>query len=346
MNTPLKSMPKPFARNRLISLFYLLLSLFFFSPCAFAEEDFSVWLAGIRQEAAAQGISATTLAVLDNLQPIPRVIEFDRNQPEKKIKAESYLKGVLSDKRVAAARNQRQQFASILEEIGKEYGVQPRFLVALWGTESYFGTRAGDVPVVRALATLAWEGRRPFYRKELLAALRIIDEGHIDAAGMKGSWAGAMGHFQFIPTSFQRFAIDHDQDGRKDIWGNPGDALASAANYLKKCGWRPEEGWGQAVLLPKGFNPALAGLKTRKTLEQWRHLGVQDIKGAKTRQASLLLPDGLEGPAFLVTENFRTLLSWNRSIYFALSVSLMADRVQAAEAKMVAVEPDFQSDKL
>ena len=338
MNNPIDLPPKRVGTLLLFS-FITLLFCFSLAPApAFAEEDFAAWLASFREEAATQGISAGTLELLDDLQPIPRVIEFDRNQPETKVTAESYLKGVLSDKRVAAALLQRQEFAPILEAIGSDFGVQPRFLVALWGIESYFGTRAGDVPVLRALATLAWEGRRPFYRKELLAALQIVNEGHIDAAGMKGSWAGAMGQFQFIPTTFQRFAVDHDQDGRKDIWNNPADALASAANYLQKCGWRPEEGWGQEVSLPKRFDAKLASLKTRKTLAQWQKLGVKGIKGAKSRQASLILPDGPDGPAFLVTDNFRTLLSWNRSTYFALSVSLMADRVLAAEGKKAKLE--------
>jgi membrane-bound lytic murein transglycosylase B len=183
--------------------------------------------------------------------------------------------------------------------------------------------------VIEALATLAWEGRRSaFFRRELLDALRVIDEGHIAPAQMTGSWAGAMGQFQFMPSTFRRFAVDYDHNGRKDIWSDPGDAFASAANYLSKAGWRPGMDWGRRVRLPAGFDPEIAGLNSRKSLGQWRRLGVENVQGPEKRQASLLLPEGVSGPAFLVNENFRVLLDWNRSISFALAVGLLADELR------------------
>ncbi len=322
--------------------------LFWLLPTAVAaQQDFDQWLVDLRLEAAARGISEATLAAaLADVRPLPRVIELDRRQPESILTASEYLRSVLSPQRIAAAQERRREYAPLLQSIGKKYGVPPRILVALWGIESYFGTRAGDFRVVDALATLAWEGRRAaFFRRELLNALQIIDQGHVSAAQMKGSWAGAMGQFQFMPSTFQRFAVDYDNDGRKDIWSDPADAFASAANYLSKAGWQPGRGWGQRVKVPAGFDPALAGLDAGKSLAKWRTLGVKNIQGPAKRQAYLLLPEGVEGPAFLVNDNFRVLLDWNRSTYFALAVGLLADEV-SADGKAAVIDPDPEADKI
>lgn len=296
---------------------------------AAAQEDFAAWLAVLRREAAAQGISEATLEMaLGSLQPLPRVVEADRKQPEFTRTFRSYAEAVVSERRVRAARERLQENRRMLDKIAATYGVPPRILIALWGVESFFGTYTGGFHVVPALATLAWEGRRAaFFRSELLEALRILDQGHIAPEAMTGSWAGAMGQFQFMPSTFRRFAVDHDGDGRKDIWSNRGDAIASAANYLNKAGWKRGMGWGQQVRLPRGFNHALAGLDTRRTYAQWRRLGVKGVQGPAGRSSSLLLPDGPGGPAFLATDNFRVLLAWNRSSSFALSVGLLADRL-------------------
>jgi membrane-bound lytic murein transglycosylase B len=225
--------------------------------------------------------------------------------------------------------------------------VPPRILLSLWGVESLFGTRPGTVPVPAALATLAWDGRRSaFFRRELLEALRILDQGHIAPEAMTGSWAGAMGQFQFMPSTFRRFAVDHDGDGRKDIWENQADAFASAANYLASAGWQPGVGWGQRVRLPKGFNTAAAGLNKRKTYAQWRKLGVKDVRGPAQRPASLLLPEGPGGPAFLVTDNFRVLLDWNRSHNFALAVGLLADTLLEPPRGSMTNAPASSSGKI
>ena len=223
---------------------------------------------------------------------------------------------------------------ALLEEVAARYRVQPRFIVALWGIESDFGRRTGGYGVMEALATLAYDGRRSaFFRSELLAALGIFDGGHVAAADMRGSWAGAMGQSQFMPTSFVAYAVDHDGDGRRDIWHTLADVFASIANYLAGSGWRDDQTWGRAVRLPADFPGDLVGLDTVKPIGGWQDLGVRRIDGRDlpTRQlpASIVRPDGVGAEAWMVYENFRTTLKWNRSTYFALAVGLLADRMAA-----------------
>ena len=210
--------------------------------------------------------------------------------------------------------------------------MQPRFIVAFWGIETDFGRITGGFKVVPALATLAFDGRRgAFFRKELLHALRIIEEGHISAKQMTGSWACAMGQPQFMPSSFNGYAVDHDGDGRKDIWTTRDDVFASAANYLSRYGWRGDERWGREVRLPEGFDASLQGLKVKKPIADWAALGVTLRGGAplpgKTLLASLILPGGKGGPAYLVYNNYRVILKWNRSHYFAIAVGHLADKI-------------------
>lgn len=310
-----------------------------------AQDDFTQWLAAFRQEAAASGISPETLeATLSDLQPLPQVIDLDRRQPEFVQSYGAYVEAVVNPRRVELASQNLRQHRALLNEIGRRYGVPPRLLVALWGVESNFGAGTGRYAVVASLATLAWEGRRAaFFRRELLNALQIVDEGHVAADQMTGSWAGAMGQFQFMPSTFRRFAVDYDGDGRKDIWTNPADALASAANYLSRAGWRTGVGWGQQVRLPRGFDTSLAGLQTRRTYRVWRKLGISGIQGPDGRLTSLLLPEGPEGVAFLVTDNFRVLLDWNRSVHFALAVGLLADTMLPAGQGEPAKKPVAKS---
>ncbi|MBE0596477.1 MAG: lytic murein transglycosylase [Desulfuromonadales bacterium] len=317
-------------RQRLWSVAGMMMGMVLLLPVpGMAQDDFSQWLTTFRQEAEESGISPETLdAALAGLQPIPQVIDLDRRQPELTRTYRQYVEAVVSPRRVALARENLERHRPLLEEVGSRYGVPSRLLVALWGVESNFGAGTGSYPVVASLATLAWEGRRgPFFRRQLLQALQIIDEGHIPAPQMTGSWAGAMGQFQFMPSTFRRFAVDYDGDGRKDIWTNPADAFASAANYLRQAGWRTGMGWGQRVQIPSRFDATLAGLKTRRTYRQWRQLGIKGVQGPDSRLASLLLPEGPEGDAFLVTDNFRVLLDWNRSTLFALAVGLLADEL-------------------
>jgi membrane-bound lytic murein transglycosylase B len=234
--------------------------------------------------------------------------------------------------RIERGRELLAQHRPLLEEIGAAYGVQPRFIVALWGIETNFGTYTGGFPVIQALATLAHDGRRSsYFREELLNALQILDDGHIDVARMQGSWAGAMGQSQFMPSSFLRFAQDYDGDGRRDIWTTEADVFASAASYLAGFGWDADQTWGRQVRLPAGFDAGLADLEIRKPLSEWQRLGVRRADGqnlpAGDLTASLVLPDGPGGPAFLVYDNYRTIMRWNRSTYFATTVGILADRI-------------------
>ncbi len=299
-----------------------------------AKSDFAGWLGALREEAAAQGVAAATLdAALLDVQPIERVIELDRRQPEFTLTLRQYLDRYATDTRIGRGREELVRRAAVLQRVRESYGVQPRFVVALWGVESNFGRDQGSFPVIAALATLAYDGRRAkFFRGELLDALRILDEGHVDAGRMQGSWAGAMGQSQFMPSSFRRFAVDLDGDGRRDIWGTTDDVLASIANYLEQHGWRDDQTWGREVRLPRGFDAGLIGLGIRKTLPEWQRLGVRRANGGdlptRPLPASLIRPDP-EGPAYLVYENFRVLMRWNRSEYFGIGVGVLSDRLSS-----------------
>jgi peptidoglycan lytic transglycosylase B len=296
-------------------------------------QDFSGWLEGVRAEARANGISESTISLaLSGLTPLPRVIELDRNQPESTLRFEEYLARVVSEKRVEQGRALMAENAALLQQVSQRFGVQPRFIVALWGVESDYGRLTGEFNVVAALATLAYDGRRSaYFRKELLQALRIVDAGHISPAAMTGSWAGAMGQNQFMPSSFLDFAVDFDGDGRRDIWSNRADVFASIANYLALTGWNGTESWGRQVRLPAGFDQSLITLDQRRSLEEWSRLGVTLADGgalpATGPMASLAQPAGRGGAAYLVYDNYRTVLRWNRSLYFATAVGHLADRL-------------------
>lgn len=317
----------------------LALAAFLFTSPVLAHEtatrdtDFDAWVAALRAEATAQGISHDILDdSFEGVTPIARIIELDRKQPEFTQTFAQYM-----EKRITAklAKEGRRHFAlnkALLEEVGRTFGVQPRFIVALWGVETRYGTYTGGFPVIAALATLAYDGRRSdYFRGELLKSLTILEEGHIAPADMMGSWAGAMGQSQFMPSSFLNFAVDFDGDGRRDIWTTPADVFASAANYLARSGWRDDQTWGREVTLPGGFDPALADLDVVKRLSAWQALGVRRVDGTdlptRDLEASVVLPGGDGGPAYVVYSNYRTILKWNRSHYFAMSVGRLADLI-------------------
>ena len=299
-----------------------------------AEQDFAAWLGGLRKDALSQGIRAATLdRALSGLTPIPRVIELDRRQPEFTLTFDQYLARVVPPARVDLGRAKLKENRELLSEVSRKYGVQPRFIVAFWGIESDFGRLDGGFSVIQSLATLAHDGRRAnFFRGELIRALRIVDQGHIAPDAMRGSWAGAMGHFQFMPSTFESFAVDHDGDGRRDIWKNKKDAFASAANYLSKSGWKDDQTWGRPVKVPDGFDRSHAGLTIKKGLDEWTKLGVKRGDGGVLPQrdiaASLIFADGDKGgPAFLIYDNYRVTLKWNRSTFFAVAVGTLAERI-------------------
>ncbi|MEJ2725183.1 MAG: lytic murein transglycosylase [Deltaproteobacteria bacterium] len=304
------------------------------SMCAEEQAHVAQWVAGFKKEALRQGISHRILdqAFVD-FEPIARVIELDRNQPEFKLSLEKYLNRVVRKSRVEKGRDMLRRHRSLLGEVYQRYGVQPRFLVALWGIESAFGVMTGKFPVIHAIATLAYNGRRSaYFRKELIQALRIAEEGHMSLAKMRGSWAGAMGQLQFMPSAFNDFGADFSGDGRIDIWNDLGDAFASAANYLSRSGWATDYTWGREVTLPPSFDRAMIGLETWKRLSEWQSLGVRRVNGKDLPKkpdlsGSILQPDGEEGRAYVVYGNFRVFLAWNKSNYFGIAVGTLADHI-------------------
>ncbi len=311
----------------------LLLSIFFTPVSSEAAGRFSDWLTKLRIEAQSKGISQDTLnSALTGLNPIPRVIELDRKQPEFTQTFWNYLDTRVNEKRIMRGRQLLVEHGDLLREVERLYGVQPRFLVAFWGLETNFGDYLGSFPTVGALATLAYDARRStFFRGQLLASLQILQEGHISVDKMKGSWAGAMGQPQFMPTTFINFAIDHNGDGRRDIWHTLPDVFASAANFLSQSGWQKSESWGSEIKLPENFNYEMAGLNTSKKVSRWQSLGIRYISGddlqGSEETASIILPSGYSGPAFLVHNNYRTIMNWNRSHLYAISVGHLADRI-------------------
>lgn len=295
--------------------------------------NFNDLLVELQKEALGSGISPKTVDVaLTGLEPIQQVIEADRNQLESKLTLDDYLGRVVSEARINRGRQKLGEHRSLLSKIADNYGVQPRLLVALWGIETNFGRYAGSYPVIGSLVTLIYEGRRDsFFRKELMYALRILDEGHISLEQMRGSWAGAMGQFQFMPSTFDRYAVDFNGDGRRDIWSSLEDGFASAANYLFQCGWKAGQSWGTEVILPDGLDQTLREDRPRRELRQWQALGVRPLAGQSfgqlDMQTSLLQPDGPKGRAFLVSRNYEVMLKWNRSHNFALAVGLLSDQM-------------------
>jgi len=303
---------------------------------ALATDGFSQWLAELEAEAIARGISdATVQSALRNLEPIPEVIERDRGQPKKPSDFCTYMERRLTPTRIARGQRMLREHAPLLREINERYGVPPRYLVALWGLETNFGDYMGEYPVLASLATLAYDPRRgALFREQLFAALQIIDEGHRPPEGFTGSWAGAVGLVQFMPTTFLEYAVDQDGDGRKDLWTSLPDALASAANYLKRSGWRSGESWGRQVSLPPQLERDKKTLKRRRSIGRWEKLGVRKLDGAALPVADMrgriVQPLRGPGPAFLVYHNYETFLRWNQSTFFAISVGTLADKLTGA----------------
>ena len=314
---------------RILSLF----TMFIFAVVSpvFGEMSFDEWVKAFKAEAIGQEISSSLLdQAFDGVAPIPRVLELDRKQPESRMTFVEYRKSIVSQLRIQRGREMMAHHRDLLRDIGERYGVQPRFIVALWGIETFYGKNSGSYPIIDALATLAFDGRRSqYFRTELLNALRILQEGHTSLESMKSSWAGAMGQCQFMPSSFLRLAVDYNGDGRKDIWNTPADVFASAANYLSQSGWRGTQIWGRRAQLPQAFNSKQASLSINKPLQYWQNMGVRKSDGQDlplaSLNASIVLPDGKGGPAYLVYDNYRVIMKWNRSTYFATSVGLLAD---------------------
>lgn len=302
-------------------------------------DQFNDYVEQLKARARHEGISEATVdRAFTGIHFVDRVIYADRNQPEKKVTLDDYLKKVMPLSRIKRAKALSIRHRSTLEKVSARYGVQSSYIVALWALESNFGTLQGKEDIFSSLATLAFEGRREvFFTSELISALRMVDDGHIDAARMKSSWAGAMGQNQFMPGSYLRYGADGDGDGKIDIWKNTDDVFASTARYLSTEGWQKNAGWGVEVTLPEGFDSSLAGIEPslQKSVLQWTLLGVAPLNqitsvNAQSR-AWIVMPDDMQGRSFMVFDNFQTLMHWNRSYYFAVSVGMLADAISHRE---------------
>ena len=313
-------------------LLFILFFLLAIPNLAYSKNNFSIFLDEIASEASSLGISKKVINDFKKSTVfIPKVIKYDKSQPEFKLTLDEYLKRVVTPLKIKNANKKYKENKEILIKVGNFYGVQPRFIVALWGIETDFGRLTGGFPVISSLSTLAFEGRRhDYFKKELLNALKIIDKGHISLKKMTGSWAGAMGQCQFMPSSFLNYASDWDKNGTKDIWNSKGDVFASAANYLKKVGWSNKTTWGRKV------NISNYKIKHKKNkilyLDDWSNLGV--LKNNKNKlpsnklKARLIIPDNYGQYGYLVYNNFESLLNWNRSNYFAIAVGKLSDNIK------------------
>jgi membrane-bound lytic murein transglycosylase B len=301
-----------------------------------AKPSFDDYVVMLKQEAIEMGYQPDFVDMaFTGIKFYQRAVTADKNQPESKITLDTYLASRVPEWKVKQALKFYHENAELLAQVEEKFGVQARFIVALWGNESNFGKIMGKYPVISSLTTLAYEGRREkLFKAQLFAALDILQQGHVVKEEFLGSWAGAMGQSQFMPTSFLIYAYDFDNDGKKDIWSNKADVFASIANYLKSEGWNKELTWGRQVRIPENFSAELSGLDRHKMklLGEWQALGVRKYDGSGLPildlKASLIMPDDASGRIYLVYENFHTLMKWNRSTYFGAAVSYLSDRIK------------------
>ena len=303
------------------------------------EGSFDDWIAHIKQLAKEKGISDETLSVsFENIERIERVIELDRKQPEFTLTLDEYLNNTVTKGRMNKGKNFYDEHNDLLKTISNEFKVQPRFILALWGIETSFGKFTGSFNVIRSLSTLSHDlRRRDFFTDELINALTIVDQGHINSDKMMGSWAGAMGQNQFMPSSFLSYATDFNNDNKKDIWNTQSDVFASTANYLSSSGWNNEQTWGREVKVIKEIDPefittSAKSIDVNKKIPEWINLGVVNLDGTKLPEvnidAYLVYPEGDDGRKFLVYENFKTIMKWNRSLFFGISVGKLSDMIE------------------
>ena len=296
---------------------------------------FQTFVAGVKADARKAGISQVTLdRAFAGVVPNQKVLEKDRHQPEFTMTWERYKTLVINDQRIANGRDAVARERPLFRRVEERFGVSPGVIAGIWGVESGFGAATGDFRVIEALATLAWDGRRAsFFRGELMAALKILENGDIAPAKMMGSYAGAMGQPQFMPSSYLRYAVDFEGHGKRDIWTSKPDVLGSIANYLARSGWRAREGWGQQVTLPPGFDFSLTGRDTMRPLGDWIRLGVRPAdpawRAAADSPSAIVAPDGEAGDTFVVHANFKAIRRYNPSDFYAIAVGSIGDRVTA-----------------
>ena len=298
-----------------------------------SQQDFKAWVETFKQKALDQGISNRTLErAFRDVTLNQEVLDSDKKQPEFTQTFFQYFNRAVSPYRIEKGRFNYEKHQSLLDQVTRKYGVPGRFLVAFWGLETNYGNYTGNIPIIQSLATLAYDPRRSeFFSNELMSALTILDRGHVELSQMKGSWAGAMGQCQFMPSNYLRYAVDGDGDGKIDLWNSLPDVMHSAGHFLQQLGWQEQENWGREVQLPKGFNYALADNQTRRSLAQWRSLGITLADGRPIpdvdMQARLLLAADFRGPAFLVYDNYQVIKRWNNADKYALAVGHLADRI-------------------
>jgi len=314
-------------------VYFLFVSIFvsFVSLNSFAEIKFDKWLENFKKEAITKGISQSTLEVLKDAKPIKKTIKLDRNQPEFKLTFEEYKKRIVSDYRINKAKKEFLNNKDLLDKISKKYNVQSRYIISLWAIESNFGNNMGNFNLFHTLASLAFDGRRSqYFRSELISALKIIENDMVDFQNIKSGWAGALGQCQFMPSSYLKYAVDENNDGKIDIWNTKEDVFGSIANYLSKNGWKGNLIWGRNVST-KEVNNIFSYNKKNKNINDWSKIGIKKIDGNNLPlvniNAKLLIVDKMRKNSFLVYNNFETLLKWNRSNYFALSVGLLSDKI-------------------
>lgn len=303
------------------------------SPLVFAaQQNWSSWLADVKKEARSQGISDDVIydAFANVHAPSRRIKNLSKSQPEKRLSYTKYRNSRIDAYRITLGRKKYKQYHDLLESIGHQYGVDPCFVVSFWGIETSYGGYMGNFPVIQSLSTLAYDSKRAdFFRHELFTALHILNDGHVSLKHLKGEWAGASGHPQFLPSSWVKYAVDYDGDGRRDIWTSKADALASIANYMKGKGWHEGEPWAVHVKLPKDFDPALEGKSTVKPVHEWEAMGIRMVGGGSlpspNLKASIIQPHG--GPVFLAYPNYKMILRYNNSIYYAGAVGYLADKI-------------------
>ncbi len=315
---------------------FVALLLILISFPAFAEQQgFDDWLADLKREALSRGIDAEVVDdAFDKVdEPSGDIVALDHKQPEHTQTFTEYSEGVLTARRIKAAKEAYYKHRKILKRVEAKYHVPAPILIALWSVESNLGEHQGDYSVIESLATLAYDGRRSqFFRGQLFDALRILQDEDMSADELTGSWAGAMGQTQFMPSNFLKFAVDFDGEGKRDIWNNDADALASIANYLHSKGWNHKAGWGMAVALPDSEDvEALRLEKSEHTLKEWNKRGFRQVNGKRlprtATRAHLVVPDDAVSTAYLAFPNYNILMDWNHSIYFATTVGLLADAV-------------------
>ena len=303
---------------------------------SFAPPEYLQWLEGLKAEMRQKGISQATLDTVyaqDYYHPAPEVVKIDRRQAEFVLASTDYINRIVNKRRVDEGRKHYAELKPLLAQIEEKYGVQGSYLIAFWGVETNFGSNFGGFNTIAALTNLSYDTRRPkFFRAQLYEALKIVDNWNVDYTRMQGSWAGAMGHFQFMPSTFNAYAVDFNQDGQIDIWHSFEDAAASAANYLSSIGWRKDEPWGIEVSLPWNFDFSQTGRNKTKTIKEWRKLGVKTKDNKKIKligklSGAVIVPEGKKGSAYLVLNNFNKIMQWNRSENYALAVGQLADYI-------------------